>query len=190
MFLYTLSDLFISKYSDKYIYDNLNNVSSFNTALVLGTNKLYKNLPNPFFYNRIDATVELYNSGKIKYIIVSGDNSSKSYNESDDMKNELISRGIPEKKIYNDYAGLRTLDSVLRAKDIFGQDTFIVISQEFHLERAIFLGRFYNIEIFGYKAKSVSYDMWFRERLARIKMYLDLLFGVQPKYFGEKIIIE
>jgi SanA protein len=188
--LWIFSDLFITVYSKKYLYDSVEKVPFFETALLLGTSKNYNGFPNPFFYNRIDATVELFENNKIKNIIVSGDNSLKSYNESDDMKSELISRGIPAEVIYSDYAGLRTLDSVLRAKEIFSQEKFIVISQKFHIERTIFLGRFNDIDVYGFRAKSVSYDMWLRERLARVKMYFDIFFNVKPKYLGEKIFIK
>ena len=92
-----------------------------------------------YFEYRIRATIQLYKSGKIKYILVSGDNGNKNYDEPTAFKNELISRGILAEKIYLDYAGFRTLDSVIRAHAIFGQSSFTIISQKFHNERAIYL---------------------------------------------------
>lgn len=90
---------------------------------------------------RLDAAKELYDAGKIEYILVSGDNSTQQYNETDTMKADLVEMGIPEEKIYGDYAGFRTLDSVVRARDIFGQESYIIITQRFHLERALYLAR-------------------------------------------------
>lgn len=158
-------------------------------GLLLGTSKTLANgSPNSYFFNRIEATAELYKSGKIKNIIVSGDNSRKHYNEPKDMKNELIKSGIPADKIYEDFAGFRTLDSVVRAKEIFGQTSYIIISQQFHNERAVFLAQKNGIEAFGYNAKDVNQYAGFktnvREKLARAKVFWDFLFGVEPKFGG------
>ena len=163
-------------------------------GLLLGTSKTLANgSPNPYFFNRIKAAAELYHSGKIQNIIVSGDNSRKNYNEPEDMKNELVKAGVPVEKIYEDFAGFRTLDSVVRAKEIFGQKSFIVISQQFHNERAVYLARKNGIEAFGYNAKDVNKYAGFktnaREKLARAKVFWDFLFDVDPKFGGEKILI-
>jgi SanA protein len=108
-------------------------------GLVLGTSQYLKNgYLNWYFKYRIEATVELYKKGKIDFILVSGDNSHKNYDEPTAFKNELIKRGIPADQIYLDYAGFRTLDSVVRAKEIFGQTSITIISQKFHNERAIY----------------------------------------------------
>ena len=180
--------------SKDYLTDDLNKVSPTKTGLLLGTSKLLKNgNRNDFFYNRIDATVDLFKSGKIKYIIVSGDNSKNDYNEPLDMKTALIKRGIPDSLIYLDYAGFRTLDSVVRAWEVFGQDSFIVISQKFHNERAVFIARKKGIHAFGYNAKEVAAFMGFKTKLreffARDKVFIDFLFGVKPKFSGKKISI-
>lgn len=102
------------------------------------------------------------------------------------MRADLIAAGIPEEKIYGDYAGFRTLDSVVRARDIFEQEKYTVISQKFHLERAIVLARLKGIEVYGYTAKDVpvriSPRVWIRERLARVKMLIDILVGEKPKF--------
>ena len=110
------------------------------------------------------------------------------------MKQDLVENNIPEANIFLDYAGFRTLDSVLRAQKIFGQNTFTVISQEFHNERALYLAHHFNIEAIAYNAKDVKLNYGFktqlREKLARCKMMLDLLFKVEPKYLGDPIKIE
>lgn len=166
-----------------------------NVGLLLGTSSNLKNgAKNDFFFNRIDAAVELYKSGKIKNFIISGDNSKTDYNEPTDMKDELVKNGIPDSLIYLDYAGFRTLDAVVRARDIFGQNSFIVISQKFHNERAVYLARKFGIDVFGYNAKEVQAYKGFKTKLreffARDKTFLDLFFGVKPKFLGEKIIIK
>jgi SanA protein len=79
---------------------------------------------------------------------------------------------------------------VLRARDVFGQEKFITISQAFHNERAVFLGRFYDVEVYGYNAKAVGFNMWFRELFARVKMILDLVFAVEPRFGGERVEIK
>lgn len=164
------------------------------TGLLLGTSKTLSNgNPNLYFSYRIEAATELYLSGKIKNIIVSGDNSQKDYNEPEDMKLELIKAGVPENKIFEDFAGFRTLDSVVRAKEIFGQKSFIIISQKFHNERAVFLARKTGIEAYGYNAQDVNKYAGFktnlREYFARVKVFWDFIFGVDPKFGGKKIQI-
>lgn len=185
----------IESETKKFITSDPNKLPIEHVGLVLGTSKLLANgSMNPYFKYRIDAAEELYKSGKIKNIIVSGDNSRKSYNEPEDMKTELVKRGIPEIDIYMDFAGLRTLDSVIRARDIFSQHEYIVISQKFHNERAVFIARENGINAFGFNAqdvdKSVGVKTMIREKLARAKVFFDFLFSVQPKFGGEKIHVE
>ncbi len=165
-----------------------------NVGLLLGTGKFNRNgYINAYYKYRIDATVKLYKAGKIKFILISGDNSRKDYDEPSLMMEDLIKRGIPESVIYLDYAGFRTLDSIVRAKEIFGQSKVTVISQKFHNERAIFLGESFDLDIIGFNAKSVSvkygYKTQVREKLARVKMLIDIVFGVNPKFLGDKIVI-
>ena len=164
-------------------------------GLLLGTSKILKSgWKNLYFFNRIDAAEQLYKSGKIKYILISGDNSTKDYSEPEDMQAELLKRGIPADKIVLDFAGFRTLDSVVRAKEIFGQNSFIIISQKFHNERAVFLAQHYGIKAYGFNAKDVNKYFGFktkvREYFARAKVFVDFLLGVEPKFGGEKVEIK
>lgn len=189
------SNIVVNQTAKQFISDNLADVKPNHVGLLLGTSRNTKNgASNDFFFYRIDAALELFKSGKIKNIIISGDNSKTDYNEPADMKVELIKNGIADSLIYLDYAGFRTLDSVVRARDIFGQNSFIVISQKFHNERAVYLARKFGINAFGYNAKEVQAYKGFktklRELFARDKMFLDLLFAVKPKFLGEKIIIK
>lgn len=102
-------------------------------------------------------------------------------------------KGVPENRIFEDFAGFRTLDSVVRAKEIFGQDSITIISQQFHNERAIFLAEKHNIKAIAFNAKDVN-AKWgirtkVREVFARVKVFLDLLTEKEPKFGGEKILI-
>lgn len=164
-------------------------------GLVLGTSKRLKSGHiNLYFKYRIDATVKLYKQGKITFILISGDNHHKTYDEPTDFKNELIKRGIPANKIFLDYAGFRTLDSVVRAKKVFGQKSVTIISQQFHNERAIYIAEKHGIKAIGFNAKSVSkkygLKVQLREYLARTKVFVDILFGIQPKFLGKSIVIK
>lgn len=180
--------------SSTFIYEELNTIPAQKVWLVLGTSKyIADGRRNLFYVYRIEAILELYNAGKIEYIIVSGDNATQQYNETDTMKNDLIDAWIPSEKIYGDYAGFRTLDSIIRAESIFSQESFIVVSQRFHLERAIYLAQKNGLTVYGYAAQDVpvklSPKVWVRERLARVKMLLDVLLKVEPKFAWEKIDI-
>ena len=180
--------------SKSFIYDDLNKLPINQTALLLGTSKVLKNgQKNQYFENRVSACFDLYQSKKIKYILISGDNSRKEYNEPEDMKQALIQRGVPEDCIYLDYAGFDTYDSVLRANKIFGQTRFIVVSQKFHNQRAVYIARRNGFNAFGYNAKDVKkmsgLKTKIREYFACAKAYLEVLVGVDPYFLGEKIPI-
>jgi SanA protein len=185
----------IESNSDKYVYDSVDEIPYNLSGLLLGTSKHSRyNNKNPYFYNRIKAAAELYKSGKIKYIIVSGDNSKDYYNEPKDMKEALVAEGVPADKIKLDYAGFRTLDAVVRSNEIFSQDSITVISQEFHNRRAVYIAHAKGIHAVAYNADDISYSDLktdIRELLARVKVFIDLyVIDKQPKFLGEKIDIE
>lgn len=177
------------------IFDNKDEVPETKVGLLLGTSKLLSNgYENLYFKYRIEAAAALYKSGKISRIVVSGDNGNKDYDEASDMKYDLIAKGVDSNHIYLDYAGFRTFDSMKRLKEIFGQNKAIIISQKFHNERAIYIGEKLGMEVYGFNAKDVSKYYGFRtnlrEYLARVKMLLDFLIGVEPKFLGEKVEIK
>lgn len=176
-------------------YSSVSDIDYNRVGLVLGTSKYLGNgRLNLFFKYRVEAALELYHNKKIDFILISGDNSRKTYDEPTDFKDALIEGGVPESKIYLDYAGFRTLDSVVRAKKIFGLDKMTVISQKFHNQRAIYLSNYYNVEAIGYNAKDVTgkngLKVKIREYFARTKVFIDLLFGVKPKFLGKTIQIK
>jgi len=180
--------------ADKKLYTNTDSIPYNKTGLLLGTSKYLANgRENPFFYYRIRAAANLIKAGKIKYIIVSGDNSRKEYDEPTQMRADLIAAGIDSTIIYLDYAGFRTFDSMVRLKEIFGQRSVTVISQKFHNERAIYIASREGIDAIGFDAADVKggllLRMGLREKLARVKVFVDYLFDTKPKFLGEKVII-
>ena len=179
-----------------YLYDKADSIPPQKAALVLGASKYIRGgSPNPYFDNRIEAAYELYAAGKVTAFVVSGDNSREGYSEPEDMRDALVSFGVPDSVIYLDYAGFRTLDSVIRMNAIFGQDSFIVVSQKFHNERAVFLAQYYGFTAYGYNAKDValgrvSYKTIVREKFARVKVFVDILLNKQPKFLGDPVEIK
>ncbi|MGI9526577.1 MAG: SanA/YdcF family protein [Weeksellaceae bacterium] len=176
-------------------YDFVDDIPHNRVGMVLGTSKLLANGQiNLYFKYRIDAVLELYENHKIDFILISGDNGDEYYDEPNDFKDELIKRGIPEEKIYLDHAGFRTLDSVVRAKEIFGQNNLTIISQKFHNERAIYLAEENNIHAIGFNARDVDGKLGLkvklREYLARAKVFIDIILKVEPKFLGKKIEIK
>lgn len=173
------------------IFDSPAKIPKRQAAVVMGCSRVLSNgRPNMFFILRINAALELFQAGKCEYIIVSGDNSHEGYDEPSDMRDALIAGGIPENRIYRDYAGFRTLDSVVRAKEIFGQDDFIVVSQEFHNERAIYIAQKHGCKnVIGYNARPVltmgGFRTRIREYLARVKTVLDVsVLKTKPRFLG------
>lgn len=186
------ADWRVRHFAAPYLSDNGQSLPATRAALLLGTTpQLADGQPNLYFQYRIQAATELYRQGKIRHIIASGDHSRRHYNEPQAMRNALIAHGVPDHAITADYAGLRTLDSVVRARDIFGQTEYIIVSQPFHNERAVYLARQHDIEAYGYNARDVPHSWGFKTRLreygARLKMFWDLLVGTEPKHGGEKI---
>ena len=171
-----------------YVYTRIEEVPPREYGLLLGTSRVVRGgFLNEYFYRRIRAAVRLYKAGKVKKIIVSGDNRRKGYNEPQDMKEALMAGGVPEKAILMDFAGFRTLDSVVRARNVFGVTTFTVISQKFHCERAVYLARAKELDAVGFAAEEVParfrFKNAFREPLARVKAFLDLhLLRTKPHF--------
>lgn len=172
------------------VYRDMEAIPTLEVGLVLGTTPGIGG-SNLFFTTRIEAAKELYERGKIRKIIVSGDNSDKSYNEPEYMKRALMKSGVPEGIITMDYAGFRTLDSVVRASEVFSlTGGFTIISQPFHIERALFLAESNGIDAIGYGAANVSLEYglyaYIREIPARWLALYDAYFGTQPIVLGEK----
>ena len=149
---------------------------------------------NRYFTRRIDTAAALYHAGKVKWLLVSGDNGRKNYDEASGMQKALIAKGVPAKVIFCDYAGFSTLDSVVRAKKVFGENHITIISQEFHNQRAIWLAKQYGIDAIGFNAPDLNMKHGFytqlREKLARVSAVIDAkILHRQPKYLGPSVMI-
>ena len=177
------------------IYSDVSLVPHRRVGLLLGCSRqLADGRTNLFFAYRVAAAETLFKAGRIDYLIVSGDNHVAGYDESTDMKQALEQLGVPADKIYSDFAGFRTLDSIVRAKEVFGQTNITVVSQEFHNQRAIYIARHEGIDAVGFNAQEVdaynSFLTRLREQFARVKTVLDVcLLGTRPKFLGSPIEI-
>ncbi len=194
LILFIVSENIIG-FNKKMCFSNIDDIPPNKVGMVLGTSKYIGKKLNYYYKYRIEATVKLYQNKKIKYILVSGDNSESNYNEPQTFKNDLIKRGIPASKVFLDYAGFRTFDSVIRSKEIFGQKNITFISQQFHNERAIFIAKNNGIEAVAFNARDLhgkpGLKTRIRERFARIKAILDVfILKTKPKFMGDKVVIK
>lgn len=185
-----MADLHVGSFGDDDLYRNIEEVPHKRAALVLGTAKYFEGRRNLYYEYRLDAAAHLWHIQKIDAIVVSGDNSRKDYDEPSNMRMDLVGRAVPSEYIAIDYAGFRTLDSVVRAENIFGLEDYIVVSQPFHCCRAIYLARKHGQKVIGYCARDLGGTIGFRNRLretlARAKAVLDVIFKKGPKYLGKK----
>jgi SanA protein len=185
-------NVWIVKSTERRVYEDLQELPAHRLALVLGTShKLAGGKANPFFEKRMETAAELYRMGKIDHFILSGDNRSRFYNEPVAMRKALMKLGVPEAAITLDYAGLRTLDSVVRCQKIFGQDKITIITQPFHSYRALFISQYYDIDAVAMVAEEPDFEYSFkvrlREYLARTKAVLDLyVLKTEPRFMGRK----
>ena len=189
------TDYWVNFGTENQLYSDVQKVPHNKVGLLLGTAKtLSDGRINLYYKFRIDAAIALFNAGKIDFILVSGDNGREEYDETSAMQADLIAAGIPKEKIFMDYAGFRTLDSVLRAKEVFGQTSITVISQPFHNERAVFIASYKDMSAIAFNAEDVHINSGFktqmREKFARVKMLLDLAFGKKAKFYGDKIEVK
>jgi SanA protein len=166
-------------------------------ALVLGTSRYNGDgvSANPFFLGRMDAAARLYHEGKARHLLVSGDNGHAGYDEPTWMRDALIERGVPASAITLDYAGFRTLDSMARAKAVFGLRRFTIVTDDFHIARAVFLARSFDLDVLGFPSEPVAY--WWskkartRELASRTVAFLEVcLHHTKPRYYGPSVKIE
>jgi SanA protein len=187
------SSTLIADESTYKIYTDIKDIPVKKAALVLGTSKyVTKGKQNYYYIYRIKAAAQLWKAKKVNAIVVSGDK-SKYYDEVTTMFKDLIKAGVPARYITRDYGGFRTFDSIVRAKEIFDLDDYIIVSQKFHLDRALYLAQEKGQKVIGFAAKEVKgtptyQKMEERETLAMIKAYLDINFlDTKPKVLGKKI---
>ncbi|KXF80724.1 SanA/YdcF family protein [Enterovibrio coralii] len=184
-------DLWVTLKASDRIYTSIEQIPQRHIGLVLGTSKYIGKTRNPYYTYRIEAAQQLYQENKVDVLLLSGDNAHRSYNEPWTMKRDMLKAGIPEDRIFLDYAGFRTLDSIIRAKRVFDADEFTLVTQAFHCERALFIADYYNIDAICMAVPSPSglsgLKIRARETLARVKAVLDIyVLNKQPKFLGPK----
>ena len=186
----------VIKTAEDKMYDDVSVIPYNRVGVLLGTSpKGRSGKPNVFYIRRVEACVALYKAGKIDRILVSGDNSRTTYDEPTCIKEDLIAAGVPDSVIYLDYAGFRTYDSMVRAKEVFGLSSFTIISQPFHNERALYIATRKGLDVIAFNARDVQLRQWqirmtVREWLARTKAVMDVYTCKQPHFLGEPITIE
>ncbi|EST24196.1 SanA/YdcF family protein [Streptomyces roseochromogenus] len=158
-------------------------------AVVFGAG-LWNGEPSPYLANRLDAAAKLYRAGRVEVVLVTGDNSRKDYDEPDAMRAYLTKHGVPERRIVSDYAGFDTWDSCVRARKIFGVDRAVLVSQGFHIRRAVALCRAAGVDSYGVGVDAKHDVTWYyggtREVFAAGKAVLDAVFRPDPAFLGPK----
>ena len=183
----------VKKCAEGRMYQDIGEIPYRRVGIVLGTTPARANgNPNLYYQNRMETAAELYAAGKISYIIVSGDNHKHEYNEPECMRRSLVALGVPDSVIYSDYAGFRTFDSMVRCKEVFGQDSVTVISQGWHNERALYIAQYAGLDAIAFNAADIPMKPYYvkshtRELLAKVKVVLDVTFHKQPRFLGEPV---
>ncbi len=162
----------------------------FDCILVLGAG-LWDGEPSPMLQERIDFGVVAYNTGCAPKILMSGDHGSDDYDEPNKMKEVAIEQGVPADNIFMDHAGFSTYESMYRARDIFEVEKMVIVTQDYHLYRAVYNARKLGIDAYGFEFHELNYPFYnnMREYLARVKDFFYCIFEPQPTYLGEAIPI-
>ncbi len=189
-----LAERRIEQLARPWLFDDPAELPAVDVGLVLGAAPIGpEGGPNRYFEYRLDAAAALWRAGKVRYLLVSGDNSRTDYDEPSAMRAGLIARGVPASAIYRDFAGVRTRDSMARAGSVFGLRRLIVVSQGFHAARAIFLARADGIEAWGLAARDVDRAYSIVTELRRYpsaaRAYLDVWLDTPPRHDGPPIAI-
>ncbi len=178
----------VTQAAESRVFENARLVPFHRVGLVLGTSPRTRRGPNPFFERRLDAAAALFHAGRVHCLLVSGDHGTRYYDEVDAMRRGLVRRGVPAARIAMDHAGFRTLDSLVRARRVFGIRDAIVVTDGFHLPRALYLAQQNGIDAVGLSSVGVSTQVapWpaTREIAARVLVMVDVLVGRQPRFLG------
>lgn len=172
--------------TERFVYNDIARVPKADVALVLGAS-VYRGKPSPVLEERAHTAVELYKDMVVSKILVTGDNSSLSHDEVTPVRKYLIDAGIPAGDIFLDHAGFDTYSSMYRARDIFGAKSVVIVTQDFHLPRALFIARALGLEAYGVPLYGGDVRGYAREIPASCKALIDLGIGRIPKYLGDKI---
>lgn len=175
----------------RYILQSREDAPHAEAAIILGAAITQAGLPSPVLQDRVLMAVDLYRQGKVSKILVSGSNPSTSYNEVNPVRKVLVENGIPTEDIFLDHAGFDTYSTMYRAKEVFKVTSAIVVTQNFHLPRALFLARNMGLEAYGMPADRSTYTLknYVREFFSRPKAFIDIVMKRSPKYTGPVIPI-
>ena len=193
----TLALLLINWYvvsnSKPYIYATISDVPECYTGVVLGAKVNKSGLPSDILKDRIDVAIDLYKNHKIKRFLLTGDHGTSSYDEVNNMKAYLIRNGINTENIFLDHAGFDTYSSMVRAKEVFQVTDAIIITQQFHLSRAVYIARSKGLNAYGVTSdkrryRSVEY-LKFREMIANVKAMYEIITNKSPQFLGQQIPI-
>jgi SanA protein len=174
---------------------SLDAVPHAQVALVLGAQVKPDGTPSAMLADRIEAAAELYRAGKVEKLLLSGDHGRETYDEVGTMRRELLARGVPARDLFTDHAGFDTWDSAQRARRVFGVESAIVVTQRFHLARALYAAHRAGLDATGYAADRRRYGrvmgrLRLREALARVKVVADSLTGADPRFLGPQLPID
>lgn len=190
------ANLWVLRSARSRIYTNIARLPHNNVAMVLGTSKFNSDghSENPFFRGRMNTAARLYREGKVKHLLVSGDHTDSTYDEPTWMRDALIQRGVPRSAIILDDAGFRTRDSMARAHAVFSLKRFTIVTDDFHLSRAVFLARSYGLDVVGFPSERVPY--WWskkvrtRELASRTVAWIEVyLLHTKPRFYGPPVKI-
>lgn len=188
-----LLNLYINIKTKNLIYNSVEEIPGTYTALVLGAHVSRDGIPSNFLKDRLDMALELYKHKKVKRLLLSGDHGTVIYDEVNNMRNYLLEHGVDTRDIFLDHAGFDSYNSIVRAKEIFEVNEMIIVSQEFHIPRALFIAKHKNLKAIGIIADKENYGslayLKFRERIANVKAFWEILINKDPHFLGEKIPI-
>ncbi len=183
----------IDSYSEQFIYTEIEEIPNAQVVIIPGARVLSGGRLSDILLDRAKTAVNLYRSGKVDKILISGDHGRKEYDEVNAVKDYLLENGIKGEDIFMDHAGFDTYDTLYRAAKIFEVNNAIIATQKFHLPRAVYIGRRLDIELYGLSADLQPYVMenynLRREKLAKVKAFFNILLKSEPKFLGEKIPI-
>lgn len=192
LFLITANTVVIKK-SKRFLFDNVSDIPKCYTGIVLGAKVNSNGTPSDYLQDRLDMAIKLYRNNKIIRFLLSGDHGQTSYDEVNIMKAYLIDHGINTEDIFLDHAGFDTYSTMVRARKIFQVKDAIIVTQEFHLPRAVYIARCKGIEAYGIKADKRKYaamkTLKTREALAKVKAFIEVIINKKPKYLGDQIPI-
>ncbi len=186
-------NFYVNSQSNSYIFQDMNDLPETEVVLILGAKVYHQGIMSGMLQDRVETAFDLYENGKVKKILISGDHGREDYDEVNTVKDYLLNKGVDRENIFLDHAGFDTYDSLYRAKEIFEVSSVIVATQNFHLPRAVYIGKNLGIETYGLSADrhlyaNIDYNRS-REIFSKVKAFFDVGLRAKPKFLGEKIPI-